>query len=189
MANTIPLFELKKLSISKLKFEIPELIDTLIRYKEKEADRLILLATDENDIVLDPFSGTGTTAISAKRLGRKYIGFELDKDYARISLEKLDKTKSNFKIGNIWASFYLNDIVTIRNKDWNDLKHYFHIPTTTRAIDNERVKIKDKKLISREPIISTYIEEKMSNKGIEFHGKNSENATNKRVLVGGRKCA
>ena len=34
-ANTIPLFELKKLSISKLKFEIPEMIDTLIRYKEK----------------------------------------------------------------------------------------------------------------------------------------------------------
>ncbi len=35
LAETIPLFELKKLSISKLKFEIPELIDTLIRYKEK----------------------------------------------------------------------------------------------------------------------------------------------------------
>ena len=35
LASTIPLFELKKLSISKLKFEIPELIDTIIRYKEK----------------------------------------------------------------------------------------------------------------------------------------------------------
>jgi len=35
LVNTIPLFELKKLSISKLKFEIPEMIDTLIRYKEK----------------------------------------------------------------------------------------------------------------------------------------------------------
>jgi len=35
LADTIPLFELKKLSISKLKFEIPELIDTIIRYKEK----------------------------------------------------------------------------------------------------------------------------------------------------------
>jgi hypothetical protein len=35
LTETIPLFELKKLSISKLKFEIPELIDTLIRYKEK----------------------------------------------------------------------------------------------------------------------------------------------------------
>lgn len=35
LVNTVPLFELKKLSISKLKFEIPEMIDTLIRYKEK----------------------------------------------------------------------------------------------------------------------------------------------------------
>ena len=35
ITNTIPLFELKKLSISKLKFEIPELIDSLVRYKEK----------------------------------------------------------------------------------------------------------------------------------------------------------
>lgn len=35
LANTIPLFELKKLSISKLNFEIPEMIDSLIRYKEK----------------------------------------------------------------------------------------------------------------------------------------------------------
>ncbi len=35
LAETIPLFELKKLSISKLKFDIPEMIDTLIRYKEK----------------------------------------------------------------------------------------------------------------------------------------------------------
>jgi hypothetical protein len=35
LVNTIPLFELKKLSISKLNFEIPELIDTIIRYKEK----------------------------------------------------------------------------------------------------------------------------------------------------------
>ena len=35
LADTIPLFELKKLSISKLRFEIPEMLDTLIRYKEK----------------------------------------------------------------------------------------------------------------------------------------------------------
>jgi len=35
LSNTLPLFELKKLSISKLKFQLPELIDTIIRYKEK----------------------------------------------------------------------------------------------------------------------------------------------------------
>lgn len=35
LANTIPLFELKKLSISKLEFEVPAMIDTMVRYKEK----------------------------------------------------------------------------------------------------------------------------------------------------------
>ena len=39
------------------------------------------MSTDENDIVLDPFNGTGTTAIAAKRLGRQFIGFDLTVHY------------------------------------------------------------------------------------------------------------
>lgn len=113
-------------------------------------DRLILMTTDENDIVLDPFSGTGTTAISAKRLGRKYIGFEIDEDYINISLEKLKRTKPNFKIGNSWVSFYLKEIVTIRNNDWEKLQEYFIIPKQIRMIDRQKIKLKDKNLIPNE---------------------------------------
>jgi len=113
-------------------------------------DRLILMTTDKNDIVLDPFSGTGTTAISAKRLGRKYIGFELDKKYVEISQEKLERTNPNFKIGDSWVSFYLKDIVTIRHNDWKNLEKYFIIPNPLRAIDYERAKLKDKKMIPDE---------------------------------------
>ncbi|MBI4648034.1 MAG: site-specific DNA-methyltransferase [Bacteroidia bacterium] len=113
-------------------------------------DRLILMTTEQNDIVLDPFSGTGTTAISAKRLGRRYIGFELDNNYVEISEQRLSKTLPNFKLGENWVSFYLNDIVTIKDIDWNELKQYFIIPEPLRTIDYERARIKDKKLIPSE---------------------------------------
>ena len=105
-------------------------------------DRLILLTTDEKDIVLDPFSGTGTTAISAKRLGRKYIGFELDEKYAEISQQKLKQVKPNFKIGDSWVSFYLRDIATIRNKDWEYLQQYFNVPNPIRSIDFHKTTLK-----------------------------------------------
>lgn len=113
-------------------------------------DRLILLATDENDIVLDPFSGTGTTAIASKRLGRKYIGFELDEKYVDISRQKLEQVVPNFKIGEYWVSFYLNDVVTIRDKDWSKLEPYFIIPTPRRAIDYQKAVLKNKMLIPKD---------------------------------------
>jgi site-specific DNA-methyltransferase (adenine-specific) len=113
-------------------------------------DRLILLSTDEGDIILDPFSGTGTTAISAKRLGRKYIGFELDEGYVEISRKKLDAVEPNFKLGESWVSFYLNNVITIRNNDWNNLKKYFVIPEPMKTIDYNKTRLIDKKLIPKE---------------------------------------
>jgi len=113
-------------------------------------DRIILMTTDEGDIVLDPFSGTGTTAIAAKRLGRNYIGFELDSEYVEISKRKLEATEPIFKLGNSWVSFYLNDVITIRNNDWNELKEYFIIPEPMRTIDFKKTVLKDKKLIPKE---------------------------------------
>ncbi|MFA5433729.1 MAG: site-specific DNA-methyltransferase [Candidatus Paceibacterota bacterium] len=137
-------------------------------------DRLILMTTDENDIVLDPFSGTGTTAIAAKRLGRKYIGFELDKKYVEISQQKLERTEPNYKLGESWVSFYLNDIVTIRNNDWSNLAKFFSIPNPLRKIDFERTKLIDKKLVPKEPNIEKEVfenESKITEKPSRINGK------------------
>jgi len=53
--------------------------------------RFILMHTDINDIVLDPFMGSGTTAIACINTNRQYIGFELDKHYCDIANERIQK--------------------------------------------------------------------------------------------------
>lgn len=53
--------------------------------------KLILHSSDPGDIVLDPFLGTGTTALAARELGRKYIGIELDPDYAQLAQSRLSQ--------------------------------------------------------------------------------------------------
>ncbi len=51
---------------------------------------LIELVTKKGQIVLDTFVGSGTTAVAAKTLGRNYIGFEIDKNYAQIAQQRLE---------------------------------------------------------------------------------------------------
>ncbi len=105
-------------------------------------ERIILMSTDEEDIVLDPFSGTGTTAIAAKRLGRKFIGFELDDDYVSISTSKFNQEFATSKIGNSWVSYFLDGIVTLRTKDWEDISECYLIPNPIEKIDNVEIKLK-----------------------------------------------
>ncbi len=104
-------------------------------------ERLILMSTDENDIVFDPFVGAGTTVIAAKRLGRKYIGIDIDEKYVNITQEKLENEFFESKIANIWVSFFLKEPITIRDNDWNDLSEYFSLPTKTKDIDFEKIRL------------------------------------------------
>lgn len=52
---------------------------------------IIINSSNEGDIVLDPFLGSGTTAVASKMLNRKYIGFEINKDYFETSLKRINK--------------------------------------------------------------------------------------------------
>ena len=54
----------------------------------KLLDRLIRSATNEGDLILDPFNGSGTTGIAAFMLNRRFIGIELDKNYLELTKKR-----------------------------------------------------------------------------------------------------
>lgn len=60
-------------------------------YPKELVDLFIKGSTDMGDIVLDPFMGTGTTAISAKSLGRRWIGFDTESEYVKFSNQRVSE--------------------------------------------------------------------------------------------------
>ena len=52
---------------------------------------LIINSTNEGDVVLDPFIGSGTTAVAAKMLKRKYIGYEINQTYYETALKRINE--------------------------------------------------------------------------------------------------
>ena len=55
--------------------------------------RILLASSKKNDLILDPFLGSGTTAVVSKKLGRNYFGIEKEKNYFDEVKKRLDKTK------------------------------------------------------------------------------------------------
>jgi len=84
-------------------------------------ERLILMTTQENDVVLDPFVGAGTTALTAKRLGRNFIGIDIDSQYKSIIENKLQNVNYRLTNGYLYnkedkTSKYLKNL-TISEKE------------------------------------------------------------------------
>ncbi|MBD5164540.1 site-specific DNA-methyltransferase [Helicobacter sp.] len=104
-------------------------------------ERIILMSSEEGDTILDPFLGTGTTALAAKRLGRNFIGFEKDNEYCQIAKNKIENETFISKVGKSWVSFYLNEIVSLRECDWENLKFYFEIPHNIKEVDKKKIKL------------------------------------------------
>jgi len=60
-------------------------------------ERVIIASSRENEIVLDPFNGHGTTGIAAQRLNRKYIGVDVEKSYLDITIKRYrEETKRKY---------------------------------------------------------------------------------------------
>lgn len=81
---------------------------------EKLYAKLILASSKEGDMVFEPFSGSGTACVTAKKLGRKYCGIEINEEYClwaekRLEAAEADKTIQGYADGVFWERNSLRD--------------------------------------------------------------------------------
>jgi len=58
----------------------------------KAIERIIQVHTKENDLILDPFLGSGTTGIACRKLNRDFIGIEINSEYCKIARKRIDES-------------------------------------------------------------------------------------------------
>lgn len=94
-------------------WSMPENTDHPTQKPEKLIAKLILASCPKNGIVLDPFLGSGTTSVVAKKLGRNFIGIEMNEEYCvwtekRLDQAETDKTIQGYSGGVFWERNTLN---------------------------------------------------------------------------------
>jgi site-specific DNA-methyltransferase (adenine-specific) len=94
-------------------WSMPENTDHPTQKPEKLIAKLILSSCPENGIVFDPFLGSGTTSVVAKKLNRRYCGIEMNTEYCcwtekRLQMAELDSSIQGYTDGVFWERNSLN---------------------------------------------------------------------------------
>ena len=94
-------------------WSMPENTDHPTQKPEKLLAKIILASSNPGDLIFDPFLGSGTTAVVAKKLGRKYVGVEIDQTYCclaekRLALADDDNSIQGYADGVFWERNTLN---------------------------------------------------------------------------------
>ena len=79
-------------------WSMPENTDHPTQKPEKLYAKLILASSREDDVVFDPFMGSGTAAVVAKKLGRRYLGIEINEEYCLWAAKRLHMAEENTEI-------------------------------------------------------------------------------------------
>ncbi|HEX2639631.1 MAG TPA: DNA methyltransferase [Pyrinomonadaceae bacterium] len=98
-------------------WSMPENTDHPTQKPEKLLAKLILASTNEGHTVLDPFAGSGTTAVTAKKLGRGFTAIESDEDYCLLALKRLELAETDRSIQG-----YSGGVFWERNTGQNHLR-------------------------------------------------------------------
>ncbi|MDO9538015.1 MAG: DNA methyltransferase [Thermoplasmata archaeon] len=70
----------------------------ITRKRLQSAKTVVLASTREDDLFLDPFTGSSTTGLAAAMFGRKFIGVDLEKEYLDLSVKRLEKLNRQKKL-------------------------------------------------------------------------------------------
>ncbi len=76
-------------------WSMPENTDHPTQKPEKLIAKLILASSRPGDVVLDPFLGSGTTSVVARKLGRRFVGIEWDESYCQLAEKRLELAASD----------------------------------------------------------------------------------------------
>lgn len=88
------------------------------QFPEDLIERIVLAVTNLGDVVLDPYMGSGTVAVVAKKLGRNFLGAELLKEYYDVAIERLSGNPDiNNRFPNLKALREYCDAMDIQNPD------------------------------------------------------------------------
>jgi adenine-specific DNA-methyltransferase len=76
--------------IPRVRYRMPEYEEHPSQKPVALLERVIKASSNEGDLVFDPFAGTFTTGFVAKQFGRKFVGIEIDEEYVKIGLRRLN---------------------------------------------------------------------------------------------------
>lgn len=102
-------------------WSMPENTEHPAQKPEKLLAKIILASSNPGDVIFDPFLGSGTTAVVAKKLARKFVGIEIDPTYCSLAMKRLDLTESDDSIqgyadGVFWERNSLHGRKSVRLK-------------------------------------------------------------------------
>ncbi len=87
-------------------WSMPENTDHPTQKPEKLLAKIILASSHPGEVILDPFLGSGTTSVVAKKLGRRYVGIEIDEIYCCLAEKRLEMAKADSSIQGYAGSVF-----------------------------------------------------------------------------------
>ncbi len=102
-------------------WSMPENTEHPTQKPEKLLAKIILASSNPAEIVLDPFLGSGTTSVVAKKLYRHYIGIEIDRRYACLAEKRLQLAETDKAIQGYWDGvFWERNSLPWKGQYWNE---------------------------------------------------------------------